>query len=191
MGIDLTVSSLAAEWSRYADASVERLASVGLHVPLGDPRRGGERFHLREATEEEQHDVRPSVERAVRCFQEALSARFDRTIFWIDPVDVDEFVGQIDPRASLAVHEVIKRVGADRFPNLSVLDIENMYLPVELPAVLVGEPRCIGSAPGLAREIAELRQFTDDEPSIVGHLDMLDEACEMAMETNAVVFVTG
>jgi hypothetical protein len=101
----------------------------------------------------------------------------------------EHYFGQIDFRAALAVDAVVRATGVERFPNLAVLDIENLYLPIELPAVLVGQPLSIGSCPALLREIADVRG--DADPKHEDILDFLEEACLLAVSSSAVVLVSG
>lgn len=142
MGIDLAVESLATDWSRYADESLPLLASIDRLVPFGEARPAYDREFAERAflpaARAKPRAGRDSVSRAVRAFQDALSARFDRRIEWPDAPGIEEYVGQIDPHASISIAEIVESLGRSRFPNLAVLDIENMYLPVELPTVLIG-----------------------------------------------------
>lgn len=196
MGIDLVVTSLSTDWSRYARSSLPLLSSLDRLVSFGeaplpyDPSFAERAF--REASRSGSRrgaEVRVAIER----FQEALSIRFDRTIAWRDPGDLEEdYRGQIAPSSSLAVHDIVEREGRDRFPNLAVLDIENMILPVELPTVLIGQPRRIGSCPALQREIEAVRTLLDPEEDVLAyHLDELDAACRDAIASGAVVIVSG
>jgi hypothetical protein len=194
MGIDLVVASLTEDWAKYSDESLELLASLDHLVVYGEPRLPydptlAERA-FREASPPDQ-GARASVARAVRRFQEALSARFDRAISWPDEAGLEEYLGQLGPRAALALHESVASADDARFPNLVVMDIANMYVPVELPAVLVGQPYSIGSVPALRREIEQARELVGEHDAVLDHLDLLEEACELAIQSSAVVLVSG
>ena len=196
MGIDLVVASLSTDWSSYADSALPLLASLDRLVPFGEPRpaydRGWSERAFRSASPAEQSGSRASVSRAVGALQGELSSRFDIPVTWLDTPGVEEYLGQIDPRAALAVNKTVQRLGVDRFPNLAVLDIENMYLPVELPTVLVGQPRAIGAAPALAREVEAVSALVDPEDyAVLDHLSALREACELSARLGAVVLVSG
>jgi hypothetical protein len=194
MSIDLVVTSLSEDWANYSDESLELLASLDHLAVHGEARGPYDRDPAERAfcgAPPADQRARASVARAVRRFQEALSARFERTISWSDEAGLEEHLGQLDPRAALALHEILSEADDARFPNLLVMDITNVYVPVELPAVLTGQPRSIGSVPALRREIEQARELVGDDDGLIEHLDLLEEACELAMRSNAVVLVSG
>lgn len=194
MGIDLVVASLSTEWSHYASSSLPLLSSLERLVAWGEEPPPYDRGLAERAFVEPspwEWNRGSKVESAIRRFQASLSARFDRTITWQDPGPTEDYMGQIDVHAALAVRGIIERAGVDRFSNLATLDIANMYLPIELPCVLVGQPRSLGSALALQREIAAAVDLTDADLAVREHLDLLHEACEHAIASSAVVLVSG
>lgn len=195
MGIDLVVMSLGDEWASRSDDALRWLSSLDALVPFGEQPLPFDRALSARAFAEAPGGLpgqrRPAVDRAVRDFQERLSLRFDRAVAWTDRPSEETYLGQVAPRSVLAVHEWVTKKGRDRTPNFAVWDIHNMYLPVELPTVLVGQPWPLGSAPALRREVRWLRDELGAQDDVEYLLEKIEKACTDAIETERVLIVSG
>jgi hypothetical protein len=106
-------------------------------------------------------------------------------------------------------HEAVPAVAFERFPNLMLLDIANVYLPVAFEGGWIGGPHDIGSAPRLAAELRDLAAVLGVDTTVVEwwktrelieygprsralyNLHVLGEACALSASASLPIAVAG
>ncbi len=110
----------------------------------------------------------------------------------------------------VAMHrDTVPRVAFERFPNLMLLDIANLYLPDGFEGGWIGGPHDIGSAPRLADELRDLAtvlgvnttvmewwkagELIEDGPRsrALYNLQVLGEACALSASARLPIAVAG
>jgi hypothetical protein len=110
----------------------------------------------------------------------------------------------------VAMHgDAVPEVAFERFPNLMLLDVANLYLPAAFDGGWIGGPHDIGSAPRLGDELRDLAtvlgvdtaatewwnagELIEDGPRCraLYNLQVLGEACALSASASLPIAVAG